>query len=203
MSNLHASFTCGRNYIKAEAIAAEGLRYPEDQRSLQDVAKRELKMGMVATHMTLWDNLSDEEARAKAEALLAKAAKTRTEEEAKAENRARTALSRLFTKYGIVNWENRGGSEEAKKAKAEKKAATTTKAEGWVDGKPPSVQMAAYVRPTITEASTMLTHSRFVAKELAATLKLAEPVLNAKMVTAYRKAFNDLAKAISNIEKLA
>jgi len=203
MSNIHASFSCGRNYIKAEALAAEGLRFPEDQASLQLVAKRELKLGMVASHMLAWHNLTDDEARAEAEKLLAKAGKTRSEDEAKAENRARTALSRLFTKYGITNWENRGGSDEAKKAKAEKKAATEAKADGWVEGSKPAVQMAAYVRPTITEPATMLSHSRFVAKELAATLKLAEPVLTAKQVEAYRKAFNDLSKAIATIEKLA
>ena len=204
MSNIHASFHCGRHYIKAEALAADGLRFPEDQAALQLVAKRELKLGMVTSHMP-WDNLDDEEARAAAEALLAKPHKLRNETEAKAENRARTALSRLFTKYGITNWESRGGSEEAKaarKAKAEAKAATEAKADGWVEGDKPAVQMAAYVRPTITEPATMLSHSRFVAKELAATLKLAEPVLTAKTIEAYRKAFKQLADAISNIEKL-
>jgi hypothetical protein len=189
-------FTLGRNYLKTEGKVADALR--TDDPAAQKATKFQLKLGMVANAMREWDNLSDVAARAKAELLLKKAGKLRTDAEKAAENCARTALSRLFTKYKIVNLEARGSKPgEARKPKKAK-----PQADGWVADKPNAVPLAAYVRPKIEEPAAMLSHAQFVTKELIATLGLAEPVLNPKATQAYRKAFATLAAALKKIEKL-
>lgn len=198
MTNLQIAaspvFVSGFNYRTAEKAAAETLRVTDAKK--QEKAKLELKAGMMAAILKP-DAQPTAELAAYIASVLAKAGKDRTETEARAENAARTRLSRLMDFYGIPNLDKRGGSANAKKRGTKSKAAPAKQTKETKAA--PKVQLATYVSPDIKAAPDFANHLAFVTKNLNLTLRKAEPFLNAKQKAAVKKELARFATAMKKI----
>ena len=96
----NSSFALGRNYRMAEAAVVQALKTNDPAH--QHKVKMELKAGIMAAILCKPD-MALTEAAAYIATVLNKPGKDRTEAEAKAENAARTRISRIMETYSINN----------------------------------------------------------------------------------------------------
>lgn len=189
----NSSFAIGRNYRMAEAAVVQALKTNDPAH--QHKVKMELKAGIMAAILCKPD-MALTEAAAYIATVLNKSGKDRTDAEAKAENAARTRISRIMETYNIKNLEPRGGSANAKPGKARK-------AKGLKKDQPKAkapIPQAVYVSPVLKKADDWSKHLSFVTNELGLTLKKAEVHLTKPQAAAYRKA---LTRFITDIKKIA
>ena len=189
----NSSFAIGRNYRMAEAAVVQALKTNDPAH--QHKVKMELKAGIMAAILCKPD-MALTEAAAYIATVLNKPGKDRTDAEAKAENAARTRISRIMETYSIKNLEPRGGSEAAAKKGKPRKAKGLKKDQP--KAKAP-IPQAVYVSPTLKKPDDWSKHLSFVTKELGLTLKKAEVLLTKPQATAYRKA---LTRFITDIKKI-
>ena len=189
----NSSFALGRNYRMAEAAVVQALKTNDPAH--QHKVKMELKAGIMAAILCKPD-MALTEAAAYIATVLNKPGKDRTDAEAKAENAARTRISRIMETYGIKNLEPRGGSEAAAKKGKPRKAKGLKKDQP--KAKAP-VPQAVYVSPVLKKADDWSKHLSFVTNELGLTLKKAEVHLTKPQAAAYRKA---LTRFITDIKKI-
>lgn len=187
------AFAIGRTYRAAEAQIVAALKTADIQ--AQTKAKLELKAGIMAAILCKADLAADAAASYIAQ-VLNKSGKERTEPEAKAENAARTRISRIMETYNIKNLEPRGGSAAAAKPGKARKAKGLKRDVG--KAKAP-IPQAVYVSPTLKKPDDWSNHLSFVTKELGLTLKKAETLLTKTQAAAYRKA---LSRFMSDIKKI-
>lgn len=190
----NSSFALGRNYRMAEAAVVQTLKTNDPAH--QHKVKMELKAGIMAAILCKPD-MALTEAAAYIATVLNKPGKDRTEAEAKAENAARTRISRIMETYNIKNLEPRGGSEAAAKKGKPRKAKGLKRQPGKVSSAP--VTQAVYVSPVLKKADDWSKHLSFVTNELGLTLKKAEVHLTKPQAAAYRKA---LTRFITDIKKI-
>jgi hypothetical protein len=193
---------------------------------VQETAVRELKIGLIfdyfqtnAPKPTLAEDgvtmigvdyaaMTDMEAYTVAKKTLETAGKLRTELERKAELSARTEVSRIFFKFGLTNWNAKGGSnrltEEEKKAAAEKKKADELKAvqdkmiaDGWV--KTDGTQLAAFVTPSMATGAEFADQLLLFGRGLKATLAKAESLISANDQTIIRPKMKAALEALEAI----
>ena len=186
------AFAIGRSYRMAEAQIIQTLKV--DNLAAQTKAKLDIKAGIMAAILCKAE-MSAEAAASYISGVLNKSGKDRTDAEAKAENAARTRISRIMETYNIKNLEPRGGSANAKPGKARK-------AKGLKKDQPKAkapIPQAVYVSPTLKKPDDWSNHLSFVTKELGLTLKKAEVLLTKPQAAAYRKA---LTRFMSDIKKI-
>lgn len=188
-------FTQGFGFRTCERLTAEAMRTTDAAK--QRIAILEVKAGIMAAILKP-DAKPDAELAAYVSGVLNKPGKDRTEAEAKAENAARTRVSRLMSFHGIANLDNRGGAANAKKRGTKNKAAPSKKSTKKVATT--KVQLATYVSPTITKADDWANHCAFVTKNLGLTFDKAKPYLDKKAQAQYLKALSNFKIAISKIK---
>lgn len=188
------AFAIGRSYRMAETQIIQTLKV--DNLAAQTKAKLDIKAGIMAAILCKPD-MALTEAAAYIATVLNKPGKDRTEAEAKAENAARTRISRIMETYSIKNLEPRGGSEAAAKKGKPRKAKGLKRQPGKVSSAP--VTQAVYVSPVLKKADDWSKHLSFVTNELGLTLKKAEVHLTKPQAAAYRKA---LTRFITDIKKI-
>lgn len=192
---LSAAFLAGHNFRVASAAAAEKARTNDP--IAQRIAINDLKGGIMASILKP-DVTPCAELAAYVTGVLNKPGKDRTEAERKAENAARTKVTRLLADAGIVNLDNRGGSANAKKRGTKNKSAPAKKVE--TKKAAAKTVLATYVSPTITKAEDWSTHVSFVTKNLAATFGKAKPYLDKKAQAQYLKALSNFKSALAKIK---
>lgn len=225
-ANVSVAFVHGRNIGKSFADAVKDLDLPKEQAAIQELAVKDLKIGLIFDYFQTnapkphlaedgvtmlgvdYCAMTDLEAYETAKKALETPGKRRTELERKAEVSARTEVSRIFSKYGLTNWNAKGGSnkmtEEERKAAAAKKAAEAAAAqtakmvaEGWV--KTDGNQIAAFVTPNMTTGAEFADQLLLFGRGLKATLAKAENLISANDQKAIRP---KMAAALSALEEI-